>query len=175
MTPRSAGILLVRTRDGELEFFLVHPGGPYFRNRDAGAWSIPKGLVESGEDGLATAQRELTEETGIVPPPGPYFDLGEVRQSKKLVSAHAVAADFDPTRLVSNAFEVEWPPRSGRRVSFPEVDRAGWFRLAAAREKILPAQAPFLDRANALRDALFPGPGSGPGAPTGPCPTNRLS
>jgi len=150
----SAGLLPVRVREGELEFFLVHPGGPFFRKKDDGAWSLPKGLVAEGEEPLAAAQRELIEETGFALPPGPYHALGRIRQSNKWVEAWAVLADFDPAKLVSNTFEIEWPPRSGKRASFPEVDRAGWFDFSAASQKILAAQRPFLERAQALGATL---------------------
>lgn len=150
----SAGLLLVRSR-GTLEHFLVHPGGPYFRGRDDGAWSLPKGLVGEGEDPLAAARRELREETGFAPPEGPYVELGEVRlRSGKRVVAWAVAGDVDPARLVSDTFELEWPPRSGRRASFPEVDRGGWFDARSAAKKLSAAQVPFLARAEAARAAL---------------------
>ncbi len=149
---RSAGILPVRELNGELQFFLVHPGGPYFARRDLGAWSIAKGLIEEGEDPLAAAQRELVEETGLALPAGRYVPLGYVRQKNgKRVEAWAVAADLDPDALVSNTFEIEWPPRSGKRRTFPEADRAAWLDFATASEKILPAQLPLLERAVALR------------------------
>lgn len=151
MPLRSAGLLPVRLVGGRLEFFLVHPGGPFFRKKDDGVWSIVKGLIEGDEAPLDTAQRELTEETGFAPPAGPYLDLGHVVQKGgKRVEAWAVRADFEPSALVSNTFELEWPPRSGRRASFPEVDRAGWFDRVTAERKILPAQQPFLERAAAL-------------------------
>jgi len=153
---RSAGILLFRRTGGdgagggELEVLLVHPGGPFWIRRDAGAWSIPKGEVDAGEDERACALRELEEETGGVfpdAPPEALLPLGEVRQkSGKVVSAWALEGDLDAGAIVSNTFELEWPPRSGRIQTFPEVDRAGWFPLDAAREKLLPAQAPFVDR-----------------------------
>jgi predicted NUDIX family NTP pyrophosphohydrolase len=148
-TKRSAGILLFRRRGGEAEFLLVHPGGPFWARKDAGAWSIPKGQIEAEEEPQACAIRELEEELG----PAPELDrerlieLGQIRQrAGKLVEAWAAEADFDPATLASNTFEMEWPPRSGNQRSFPEVDRAEWFDLEAAREKILPAQAEFLDR-----------------------------
>jgi len=126
---------------------LVHPGGPMWAKRDAGAWSIPKGEYESGEDPLAAAQREFEEELGTPAPDGPVTDLGEVRQkSGKIVSAWAVAGDLDVTEITSNTVEVQWPPRSGKMLEIPEVDRAQWFGLQAAREKINPAQAELLDR-----------------------------
>ena len=151
----SAGVLAVRERGGELEFFLVHPGGPFFRAKDAGAWSVPKGLIEPGEDPLAAAQRELIEETGYALPAGPWVALGFIDQKGgKRVHAWAVAADFDPDALRSEHFELEWPPRSGRIASFPEVDRAGWFGREAAGEKINAAQIPLLDRATSKRREL---------------------
>lgn len=141
-------MLPVRRVDGRLEVFLVHPGGPFFRKKDEGVWSVAKGLLErADEDVLAAAKRELSEETGFAPPEGPYVALGRVKQKGgKIVDAWAVAADFDPDAIESNTFELEWPPRSGRRETFPEVDRAAWFDLETARRKILPAQVPFLDR-----------------------------
>ncbi|MBV8836848.1 MAG: NUDIX domain-containing protein [Alphaproteobacteria bacterium] len=143
-TEVSAGLLVYR-RDKELEVLLAHPGGPFWAKKDAGAWTIPKGLVDPGEDQLAAAVREFTEETGFTPS-GPFTPLRAVKQkSGKIVHGFACAGDFDPDALVSNTFEVEWPPRSGRRKSFPEIDRLAWLALAAAREKILPYQLPFLE------------------------------
>jgi predicted NUDIX family NTP pyrophosphohydrolase len=156
MPKQSAGLLPYRLRDGQLEVFLVHPGGPFWARKDEGAWSIPKGEFADGEDALATAQRELTEETGFTVA-GPFRPLGTIRQAGgKLVHAFAVAADFDAARVVSNQFELEWPPRSGRKVSFPEVDRAAWFNLAEARVKMNPAQAEFLPRLQAALAASNP-------------------
>jgi predicted NUDIX family NTP pyrophosphohydrolase len=148
---RSAGLLVHRERDGALEVLLVHPGGPFWAKRDDGAWSIPKGEVDDGpdgdRDGLATARREFREELGIDAPAGEPRPLGEVRQrGGKLVEAWAVAGDVDVTAVVSNTFEAEWPPRSGRVQEFPEVDRAEWFDLDAARVKLNPAQCAFLDK-----------------------------
>jgi predicted NUDIX family NTP pyrophosphohydrolase len=145
---RSAGILLHRRRDAAgLEVLLVHPGGPFWAKKDAGAWSIPKGEHDDGEDAQACAVREFAEETGSAPAPGELRDLGEVRQrGGKVVRAWALAGDLDAEAIRSNTFEVEWPPRSGRRQTFPEVDRAAWFGLDEARERINPAQAAFLDR-----------------------------
>jgi predicted NUDIX family NTP pyrophosphohydrolase len=147
---RSAGILLFRRAGGELEVLLVHPGGPFWARRDAGAWSIPKGEVDADEDERACALRELEEETGGAfpgTPPEALLSLGEVRQkSGKVVAAWALEGDLDAAEIVSNTFELEWPPRSGRVQQFREVDRAGWFGLDAARAKLIPAQAPFLDR-----------------------------
>lgn len=147
---RSAGILLYRFRAGAPEVLLVHPGGPFWRRKDDGAWSIPKGEAAPGEDLLARARAELAEETGAAVD-GDFRALAPCRQAGgKTVHAFAVAGDFDPAALVSNAFEIEWPPRSGRRQSFPEIDRAGWFSLAAAREKILAGQKSLLDQLEAM-------------------------
>ena len=147
MARRSAGILLYRMRAQEPEVLLVHPGGPLWSRRDAGAWSIPKGEHDEDEDARACALRELAEELGTAPALGELHDLGTVRlKSRKVVQAWAAAGEFDPATLASNTFEMEWPPRSGHRQAFPEVDRAGWFGLDEAREKLNPAQAPLLDR-----------------------------
>jgi predicted NUDIX family NTP pyrophosphohydrolase len=144
---RSAGILLHRVRDGAREVLLVHPGGPFWAKKDIGAWSIPKGEYDDDEDPQACALREFTEELGTPPPVGELVDLGEVRQrGGKVVSAWALAGDADPAAIRSNTFTLEWPPRSGTMREFPEVDRAGWFSLDEARERILPAQAPLLER-----------------------------
>jgi predicted NUDIX family NTP pyrophosphohydrolase len=146
---RSAGILLFRRGDRTIEFLLVHPGGPFWAKKDVGAWSIPKGQIEDEEEPRACAIRELEEELGAAPvlDPEELLELGSIRQrAGKMVEAWAAEADFDPGALASNTFEMEWPPRSGSRQEFPEVDRAEWFDPAAAREKILPAQAEFLDR-----------------------------
>jgi predicted NUDIX family NTP pyrophosphohydrolase len=147
MARRSAGILLYRRRDDGVEVLLVHPGGPLWARRDAGAWSIPKGEYTEGEDPLAAALREFEEETGQRPPEAKMVALGEVRQrGGKVVSAWAAPGDLDPAAVTSNTFSMEWPPRSGRRREFPEVDRAGWFDPATAREKLLAAQAGLVDR-----------------------------
>lgn len=139
----SAGILAFRHKP-RLEFLLAHPGGPYWQNKDDGAWSIPKGNVESG-DLLTCAKREFNEETGLVAE-GPFNELAPLRQkSGKIVHAFAIEADFDLARFSSNKFEMEWPPRSGRQQSFPEIDRIAYFGLAAARRKILPGQRPFIE------------------------------
>lgn len=141
----SAGILLYRIGGGALEVFLVHPGGPYWRNKDAGAWSIPKGLLEHGDDPLTAAKREFHEETGS-PVEGEFVALAPLRQSSgKVVHAFAVEGDIDAAAIVSNLFPMEWPPRSGRMQEFPEVDRGAWFELPEAREKILSGQRGFLD------------------------------
>lgn len=126
---------------------LVHPGGPFWARRDAGAWSIPKGEYAPDEEPLAAARREFEEELGSAPPAGPVVDLGEVRQrGGKLVRAWALEGDLDPERIVSNTLELEWPPRSGRLIEIPEVDRAEWFTLHDARTRINDAQAALLDR-----------------------------
>jgi predicted NUDIX family NTP pyrophosphohydrolase len=144
---RSAGILLHRRRGQRLEVLLVHPGGPFWAQRDEGAWSIPKGEHSSEEDPLLAARREFEEELGVAPPDGPAQDLGEIRQKGgKRVRAWALAGEFDPEAIVSNTFELEWPPRSGRRIEVPEVDRAEWFALDEARRRINQAQAELLDR-----------------------------
>jgi predicted NUDIX family NTP pyrophosphohydrolase len=147
---RSAGVLLFRNGSAAgPEFLLVHPGGPYWTKRDLGAWSIPKGQIEDGEDPRDCALREVEEELGTLPPlvPDELITLGSVRQrAGKVVEAWAGEADFDPVELDSNTFAIEWPPRSGREQEFPEVDRAEWFDLDEARRRILPAQADFLDR-----------------------------
>jgi predicted NUDIX family NTP pyrophosphohydrolase len=149
-TKRSAGVLLFRKGAADApEFLLVHPGGPFWTKRDLGAWSIPKGQIEDGEDPRDCALREMREELGPAPTlaPDQMITLGSVRQrAGKVVEAWASEADFDPAQLASNTFELEWPPRSGRTQEFPEVDRAEWFDLEEARRRILPAQAEFLDR-----------------------------
>jgi predicted NUDIX family NTP pyrophosphohydrolase len=145
---RSAGILLHRRgSNGEREVLLVHPGGPFWAKKDAGVWSIPKGEYDDGEDARAAALREFAEEIGAPPPDGDLVHLGEVRQrSGKTVVAWALEGDADVAAIRSNTFTMEWPPRSGTMREFPEIDRAGWFGPDEAREKILPAQAPLLDR-----------------------------
>ncbi|HEX8165613.1 MAG TPA: NUDIX domain-containing protein [Beijerinckiaceae bacterium] len=146
MAARSAGILLYKREDGALKVLLVHPGGPFWAKKDAGAWSIPKGEYADGEDPEAAARREFEEELGIALQGG-LKPLGEaVQPGRKRVVAYAAEGDLDPAAVRSNTFEIEWPPRSGRRKSFPEVDRAGWFTLEEAREKILAGQRVFLDR-----------------------------
>jgi predicted NUDIX family NTP pyrophosphohydrolase len=144
-TAQSAGILLYRCGGASLEVLLVHPGGPYWRAKDAGAWTIPKGLIDPGEEPLVAAVRELREETGIVAE-GPFIPLSPVRQKAgKVITAFACEGDCDAAAIVSNSFSMEWPPRSGRMQEFPEVDRAQWFGIDAAREKMNPAQAALLD------------------------------
>jgi predicted NUDIX family NTP pyrophosphohydrolase len=145
----SAGILLFRRAGEGTEFLLVHPGGPFWRNKDEGAWSIPKGQIESEEEARACAIREMEEELGEAPTLDleQLIELGSIRQrAGKVVEAWAAEADFDPAKLNSNTFSIEWPPRSGSEREFPEVDQAEWFDLKTAREKILPAQAELLDR-----------------------------
>jgi predicted NUDIX family NTP pyrophosphohydrolase len=153
MARRSAGILLYRRREQAVEVLLVHPGGPLWARRDAGAWSIPKGEYGEGEDPLAVALREFEEETGRRLPADGLVALGEVRQrGGKVVTAWAAPGDLDPEAITSNTFTLEWPPRSGVRREFPEVDRAGWFDPATAREKLLAAQAELVDRLLAVLD-----------------------
>jgi predicted NUDIX family NTP pyrophosphohydrolase len=148
---RSAGLLLWRrAADGALEVLLGHPGGPFYARKDEGAWSVLKGEIEHDEDPLAVARREFEEETGATAPDAATVELGEVRlASGKFVVAWAVGGDLDPAAAVSNTFEMEWPPRSGAIRSFPEIDRVAWFDLVAARTKLNPAQAAFIDRLEA--------------------------
>ena len=146
----SAGVLVFRRHDGALEVLLVHPGGPFWRNKDAGAWTIPKGEIDEGEDARACAVRELCEETGL-DYAGELIALAPITQKGgKRVQAWAAESDFDPATLTSSTFEMEWPPKSGTRTTFPEVDRAEWFDLATAREKINGAQAAWLDQLAAI-------------------------
>ena len=149
---QSAGLLLYCRGGDGLEVLLGHPGGPFWRNRDMGSWSIPKGLIAPNESPLAAAKREFFEETGHGPK-GSSLPLGEAKQpSGKTVHAWAVEGDWNPDHLKSNLFEMEWPPRSGRRQAFPELDRAAWFTVAEARERILKGQAVFLERLVAAAD-----------------------
>lgn len=146
-TRHSAGLLLFRRDGGRLEVLLGHMGGPFWARRDAGAWSLPKGEYTGEETPLAAARREFTEELGVAVPDGEVIELGTVRQSGgKVVTAYALEADLDPDAVVPGTFELEWPPRSGRRQQFPEIDRVAWFDLDAAREKVITAQREFLDR-----------------------------
>jgi len=148
----SAGILMYRWSGPRLEVLLVHPGSPFWRNKDEGAWSIPKGEMDEGEDTEVAARREFTEETGIAVS-GPLEPLGEVRQrGGKRVFAFVVEGDLDVEGVKSNTFEIEWPPKTGRMKSFPEVDRAAWFDLPAAQMKILESQRSLLDRLAELVD-----------------------
>ena len=147
MARKSAGIVLYRSGAAGIEVLLVHPGGPFWAKKDAGVWSIPKGEYEDDEDPLACALREFEEETGTRLGSDDVVELGSVRQkSGKQVTAWAVAGDLDPDTVRSNTFSMEWPPRSGRQAEFPEVDRADWFGLDVAREKLVTAQAELLDR-----------------------------
>ncbi len=144
---RSAGILLFRRAGGAVEVLIVHPGGPLWARRDDGAWSIPKGEYEPGEEALAAARREFEEEIGAPPPGGEALALGEVRlKSGKRVVAWALEGDIDAATIRSNTFAMQWPPRSGRIQEFPEVDRGDWFSPAQARVKLNPAQVEFVDR-----------------------------
>jgi predicted NUDIX family NTP pyrophosphohydrolase len=154
-TDISAGLLVYRNRSG-IEVLLAHPGGPYWARKDAAAWTIPKGLVEAGDELLATAQREFTEETGFVAQ-GPFRALPPVKQkSGKTVHAFACEGDFDADKLVSNTFELEWPPKSGRHRSFPEVNKLAWFGLVEAANRILVYQRPLLSELEALLTSLTP-------------------
>jgi predicted NUDIX family NTP pyrophosphohydrolase len=143
----SAGLLLYRRTAGEVEVLLAHPGGPLWARRDEGAWSLPKGEIEPGEEPLAVARREFLEETGHEPPAGGVISLGEVRQtSGKVVVGFAIEGDLDPATASSNTFPLEWPPGSGRWHDTPEVDRVAWFGPDEARRRLNPAQAVFVDR-----------------------------
>jgi predicted NUDIX family NTP pyrophosphohydrolase len=145
MPKKSAGLLMFRRRDSNLQVFLVHPGGPFWREKDAGAWSIPKGEYEEGEDPLEAAKREFREETGIKPD-GEFVALGQTKQSGgKVISAWAFEGDCSPAEVRSNTFSMEWPPKSGHEQEFPEVDRADWFDLNEARTRILKGQVVFLN------------------------------
>lgn len=151
MPEKSAGVLMYRRRGPALEYFLVHPGGPLWAKKDEGFWSIPKGLMEEGEDSQAAARREFEEETGLKLV-GPIVDLGAFRQpSGKIIHAWAFEGDLDPTLLHSNEFEMEWPPKSGKRARFPEVDRADWFDRSASLAKVTKGQQPII---NALSKRL---------------------
>ena len=146
MAKKSAGLVMYRIRGGALEVLLVHLGGPLWGKKDAGAWFVPKGEIEPGEDEFAAAQREFEEETGFKST-DPFLALGSVKhKSGKTVTAWAFEGDCDPAALRSNTFKMEWPPRSGKHHEFPEVDRAAWFTIEAAREKIHPAEFELLDR-----------------------------
>ena len=156
---QSAGLLLFRRRERSVEVLLVHPGGPLWVRKDDGAWSIPKGEINENEDGLAAARREVEEETGARPS-GTFIALSPVRQAGgKIVHVWAIESDFDTASLKSNLFEMEWPPKSGTRRSFPEVDRASWFDLKTAARKILPGQAMVLRHLeDRLTDTVEPPP-----------------
>lgn len=144
MAKQSAGLLMYRHTPQKLEVLLVHPGGPFWQKRSLGVWSIPKGLVEPGENLFRTACREFIEETSLEPH-APFLELPEIKQSSKRVKAWAFEGDCDPTQLHSNTFTMEWPPRSGQIQEFPEVDRADWFSLEEGKRHILKAQIPLLD------------------------------
>ncbi|HEU0015719.1 MAG TPA: NUDIX domain-containing protein [Longimicrobium sp.] len=142
----SAGMVLYRRRDGKVEVMLAHPGGPFWKNKDDGAWTIPKGVLDAGEEPLAAAAREFQEETGIRPVP-PFLPLGSIRQKAgKVVHAWAWEGDADPACITSNVSRTEWPRGSGRILTFPEVDRCAWFDLPTARQKLIAAQAELIDR-----------------------------
>jgi len=146
MPKMSAGLLMYRHRDGQVEVFVVHPGGPFWAKKDLGSWTIPKGEYPESEDPLHAAQREFQEETGFRAE-GSFIPLGDLKQpSGKMLTAWAFEGDCDPGQLKSNTFPLEWPPRSGRQVEFPEIDCGEWFEIEAAREKLLPGQRPLLDR-----------------------------
>ena len=148
----SAGLVLFRERDGALEVLLGHMGGPLWARKDAGAWSIPKGELDAGEDPQAGALREFAEELGCAPPDGPLVALGEIRQTGgKRVIAFALQGDFDPADLRPGTFEMQWPPRSGRMQEFPELDRVAWMRLPEAVEKVVRGQVALLERLAELR------------------------
>jgi predicted NUDIX family NTP pyrophosphohydrolase len=150
MAKRSAGLLMYRWLKGHLEVFLVHPGGPFWAKKDLGAWSISKGEYVEGELPLDAARREFQEETGF-PATGDFLELGSVQQAGgKVVLAWAFEGDCDPSKLISNRCQIEWPPRSGRQIEIPEVDRGDWFSIGQAKERILKSQAPFLDRLSQL-------------------------
>jgi predicted NUDIX family NTP pyrophosphohydrolase len=146
MPKRSAGLLLYRRNDAGLEVFLVHPGGPHWSKKDLGAWSIPKGEYTDAEDPLAAAKREFSEETGFTVD-GIFVALGSIKQTGgKVVSVWALEGDCDPAKLTSNLCQLQWPPRSGKTIEFPEVDRGAWFSLHEAHDRILPSQSPMLIR-----------------------------
>lgn len=147
MPKRSAGILLYRETGGTLEVLLAHMGGPFWARREQGAWTVPKGLIDEGEDELTAARREFEEELGSPPPPGPAIDLGEVRQAGgKRVRVWAIEGDFDPAGLRSNTHRMEWPPRSGTLREFPEIDRAEWFRPDQIGNRLIAGQEAFVER-----------------------------
>ena len=151
LSKESAGLLLYRGEPPHVEVLLVHPGGPFWKRRDEGAWSIPKGEIELGETPIDVAQREFAEELGRPAPAGALSSLGSIRQAGgKVVHAWAEPGDIDVTRIESSTFSMEWPPSSGRMQTFPEVDRAAWFDLETARRMILAAQSTFLDRLEQL-------------------------
>ena len=146
MPKRSAGLLMFRRLDSEIQVFLVHPGGPFWKKKDKGAWSIPKGEYQEGENPLDAAKREFDEETGMKAQ-GEFIELGQIKQpGGKIIAAWAFKGDCSPNAIRSNSFSMEWPPKSGHKQDFPEVDRADWFALHEARKRILKGQVGFLDR-----------------------------
>ena len=152
MPKHSAGILLYRKTPQGLQVFLVHPGGPFFKNKDAGSWSVPKGEYEADEDPLAAAKREFQEETAHEIT-GDFIALSPIKQKGgKSVQAWAVEGDIDPLQIKSNTFEIEWPPRSGKKQTFDEIDRGEWFDIATAKTKINPAQAALIDELTAMNN-----------------------
>ena len=147
---KSAGILLYRRAGSETEYFLVHPGGPFWKNKDVGAWSVPKGEFEDGEDPLKAAQREFEEETGVAVN-GNFIELKPVKQkSGKMIYTWACEGDIDHRMIRSNTFPIEWPPRSGKFIDIPEVDKGGWFSYEASKQKLIPGQVPILDELQAI-------------------------
>lgn len=147
MAKQSAGLLLYKKTPDGIQVLLGHPGGPFWAKRDLGAWSIPKGEFADGEEPLKAAKREFMEETGREAPEGAIMELGSAKQSSgKIVHAWAIEADFDATNVSSNLFDMEWPPNSGQNQQFPEIDRAGWFTIAAARQKLVKGQLPLLEK-----------------------------
>jgi predicted NUDIX family NTP pyrophosphohydrolase len=150
MPKQSAGILLYRKTDDTLQVFLVHPGGPFFKNKDEGCWTIPKGEFLDDEEPLAAAKREFQEETGQAVD-GEFISLGSIKQkSGKTVHAWAIEGDIDHETIVSNVFDLEWPPRSGKTIAIPEVDRADWFNITIAKQKINPAQVALIERLSSI-------------------------
>src|SRR5688500_10739527 len=157
MARKSAGILLWKREQHSMLVLLAHPGGPFWKNKDAGAWSIPKGEYDDAEEPLAAAKREFAEELGALPA-GEATPLGEIRQKAgKVVTAFALEGEFDCATFQCNSFEIEWPPNSGKRASFPEIDQAQWFSLDEARRRINPAQAELIDRLETALAASSPG------------------
>jgi predicted NUDIX family NTP pyrophosphohydrolase len=153
MAKQSAGVLLYQKHNSPVQVLLVHPGGPFWARKDKGAWSIPKGEFDEAEEPLTAAKREFQEELGQTPPAGDYRELGTVKnKSGKVIHVWAVEGDLDVKQFKSNTFTLEWPPRSGRVMEFPEADKAAWFDLDTARQKLHPAQTPFLDRLAELLD-----------------------
>jgi predicted NUDIX family NTP pyrophosphohydrolase len=156
MKAHSAGLVVYRLTNGRPEVLLAHMGGPFHAKKDNGHWSIPKGLIDEGEDSLATAKREFTEELGLPAPDGDFVELDEIEQhNNKTVTAWAVKADIDVSDIKSNTFEMEWPPRSGQKQEFPEIDRADWFDLAEAGQKVIKGQAALFEKLAQKLDIEF--------------------